>query len=167
MLYDGFAGLVRVVLVSMVAYGWLVLVLRLSGKRSLSKLNAFDLVVTVALGSTLATVSLSKDVALAEGAFAFCMLALLQWLVSRLSVFSDKFSRLVRSEPRLLVKDGVYRENALADERVTAGEVDAAIRNAGVGRIEDVAAVVLESDGSISVIPRGDEEMTALRSVRS
>lgn len=94
------------------------------------------------------------------------MLALLQWLVSRLSVFSDKFSKLVRSEPRLLVKGGVYRDNVLADERVTAAEVDAAIRNAGVGRIEDVAAVVLESDGSMSVIVRGDEEMTALRSVR-
>lgn len=167
MFYDGLEGLVRVTLVSIVAYGWLVLVLRLAGKRSLSKLNAFDLVVTVALGSTLATVFLSKDVALIEGALAFCMLALLQWLVSRLSVFSNKFNKLVRSEPRLLVKDGVYRQSAMADERVTAGEVDAAIRNAGVGRIEDIAAVVLESDGSMSVIPGSGEEMTALRSVRS
>jgi uncharacterized membrane protein YcaP (DUF421 family) len=166
MFYDSLEGLLRVILTSMLAYGWLVLVLRLAGKRSLSKLNAFDLVVTVALGSTLATVLLSKDVALLEGVLAFCMLALLQWLVSRFSVSSASFSKLVRSQPRLLAENGTYRESALADERVTTEEVDAAIRNAGVGRIEEVAAVVLETDGSMSVIRRSDEELTALRSVR-
>jgi uncharacterized membrane protein YcaP (DUF421 family) len=165
MFYDSLDGLLRVILTSILAYGWLVLTLRFAGKRSLSKLNAFDLVVTVALGSTLATVLLSKDVALLEGALAFCMLALLQWLVSRLSVSSGRFSKLVRSQPRLLVENGNYREDALADERVTADEVDAAIRNAGVGRVEDVAAVVLETDGSMSVIRRGGEELSALRSV--
>lgn len=165
MFYDNLEGLARVLLASILAYGWLVLVLRCAGKRSLSKLNAFDLVVTVALGSTLATVLLSKDVALLEGALAFCMLALLQWLVSRLSVSSRRFSKLVRSRPRLLVENGIYREDALTDERVTADEVDAAIRNAGIGRIEDVAAVVLETDGSMSVIRRSGDELTALRSV--
>ena len=166
MLYDSIEGLVRVILTSILAYGCLVLVLRFAGKRSLSKLNAFDLVVTVALGSTLATVLLSKDVAFLEGALAFCMLALLQWLVSRLSISSKRLSRLVRSQPRLLVENGIYRESALDDERVTVGEVDAAIRNAGIGRIEEVAAVVLETDGSMSVIRRCNEELTALRSVR-
>lgn len=166
MFYDSLEGLIRVVLTSILAYGWLVLVLRLAGKRSLSKLNAFDLVVTVALGSTLATVLLSNDVAFLEGALAFCTLALLQWLVSRLSVSSSRFSKLVRSQPRLLVENGTYREDALADERVTADEVDAAIRNAGVGRIEEVAAVVLETDGSMSVISRSGEELSALRSVK-
>lgn len=165
MFYDSLEGLVRVILTSILAYGWLVIVLRFAGKRSLSKLNAFDLVVTVALGSTLATVLLSKDVALLEGALAFCMLALLQWLVSRLSVSSGYFSKLVRSQPRLLVENGTYRHDTLADERVTADEVDAAIRNAGVGRIEEVAAVVLETDGSMSVIRRSGEELSALRSV--
>jgi uncharacterized membrane protein YcaP (DUF421 family) len=165
MFYGSLEGLVRVILISILAYGSLVLVLRFAGKRSLSKLNAFDLVVTVALGSTLATVLLSKSVALLEGALAFCMLALLQWLVSRLSVSSRRFSKLIRSQPRLLLENGTYRENALADERVTVDEVDAAVRNAGIGRIEEVAAVVLETDGSMSVIRRSDEKLTALRSV--
>lgn len=166
MFFDSLHGLLRVVLISSLAYGWLIFVLRVAGKRSLSKLNAFDLVVTVALGSTLATVLLTKDVAFLEGALAFCMLALLQWLVARLSVTSKWFSQLVRSQPRLLVENGTYRNSAMSEERVTADEVDAAIRNAGFGRIEDVAAVVLETDGSMSVIGRTDEELTALRSVR-
>ncbi len=166
MFFDSLQGLLRVVVVSALAYAFLILVLRLAGKRSLAKLNAFDLVVTVALGSTLATILLSRDVALVEGVLAFCMLALLQWMVSRLSISSRRFRSLVRSQPRLLVEDGQLREAAMVSERVTPAEIDAAIRNAGVGRIEDVAAVVLETDGSMSVIRRSDEELTALRSVR-
>lgn len=165
MFVDNLQGLLRVFLMSVLAYGWLVFVVRVAGKRSLSKLNAFDLVVTVALGSTLATVLLSKDVALLEGVVAFGMLALLQWVVARISVSSARFRRLVRSEPRLLLENGHYRRKAMAEERVTAGEVDAAIRNSGAGRIEDIAAVVLETDGSMSVIRRTDGELTALRSV--
>ena len=165
MFFDSLQGLLRVFLISALAYSWLIVVLRMAGKRSLSKLNAFDLVVTVALGSTLATVLLTKDVAFLEGALAFCMLALLQWLVSRLSVSSRRFSQLVRSQPRLLVENGSYRDHAMTKERVTADEIDAAIRNAGIGRIEDVAAVVLETDGSMSVIHRADGELTSLRSV--
>jgi uncharacterized membrane protein YcaP (DUF421 family) len=74
MLFDSWAGLGRVLVVGTLAYVALVLLLRISGKRTLTKLNAFDLVVTVALGSTLATVLLSKSVALAEGALALCLL---------------------------------------------------------------------------------------------
>ena len=67
MFFDGWSGPLRVLAVGTCAYAALVLLLRCSGKRTLSKMNAFDLVVTVALGSTLATVLLSKGVALAEG----------------------------------------------------------------------------------------------------
>lgn len=167
MLFDSWMGLARVVLVSLAAYAALVLVLRLSGKRSLAKLNAFDLVVTVALGSTLATVLLAKDVALAEGALAFAMLAGLQYAVARASVRWRRFEKLVRSEPRLLARDGRYLDDAIHAERVTRAEVDQALRKSGVGRIADVAAVVLETDGSFSVIRRdGDDgDLTALRSV--
>lgn len=167
MFFEDLYGLLRVTLVSLLAYAALVFVLRVAGKRSLAKLNAFDLVVTVALGSTLATVLLTKDVALAEGILAFILLALFQWIVSRLSVASARFRKLIRSEPRLLLENGQYRHGAMALERVTASEIDAAVRNAGHGRVEAIAAVVLETDGSMSVIPAGPEaELTALRSVR-
>ncbi|EQB10906.1 DUF421 domain-containing protein [Sphingobium lactosutens] len=165
MFFDSLHGLLRVLIISLLAYAWLVFVLRLSGKRSLAKLNAFDLVVTVALGSTLATVLLTKDVAFAEGALAFCMLALLQWIVAQASIRSSWFSDLVRSRPRLLVEDGDFRDSAMRDERVTRAEVEASIRKSGIGRIEEVGAVVLESDGSMSVLERSDGAYTVLRSV--
>ena len=82
------------------------LLLRVSGKRTLTKMNAFDLVVTVALGSTLATVLLTKSVAQAEGLTAFVLLIFLQFVLTWLSVRSRAVSRLVKSEPTLLVYQG-------------------------------------------------------------
>ena len=166
MLFDSAYDLLRVAIIAVLAYGALVAVLRLAGKRSLAKLNAFDLVVTVALGSTLATVLLSGDVAFAEGFLAFAMLALLQWVVARLSIASPGFRKLVRSQPRLLLEDGAYRREAMADERVTEDEIAGVIRSAGIGRIEEVGAVVLETDGSLSVIRRTDGPLTALANVQ-
>ncbi|MEW9853692.1 DUF421 domain-containing protein [Novosphingobium sp. M1R2S20] len=166
MLFDNLQGLLRVVVISVLAYGVLVVVLRVTGKRALAKLNAFDFVVTIALGSTLATVLLTQDVALAEGAMAFAMLALLQWLVSRFSISSTRFRDLIRSQPRLLLEEGRLLDGAMADERVTEPEVDSAIRNAGIGRREEVAAVVLETDGSMSVIKKADGPLTVLKHVR-
>lgn len=166
MLFDSAQGLLRVLVMSVMAYAALVLVLRVAGKRSLAKLNAFDLVVTVAFGSTFATILLTSDVAFAEGLAAFAMLALLQWFVSRLSIAIPPFRRLVRSDPRLLVEDGAYRHEAMAAERITVGEVEAAIRGAGVARLDDVAAVVLESDGSLSTLRRSDGPSDVLSGVR-
>lgn len=165
MFFDSLEGLLRVIVIALLAYAVLVLVLRLSGKRSLAKLNAFDLVVTVALGSTLATVVLSKDVAFFEGALAFVMLAALQWLVSRASIRWRWFRRLVRAEPRLLVEKGELRRGAMSAERVTEDEIDEALRKSGLGELAQADAVVLETDGSLSVISGTDGEITTLRSV--
>ena len=108
MFFDDWGGLVRVAVVGVLAYAGLVLLLRVSGKRTLSKMNAFDLVVTVALGSTLATVLLSSSVALAEGLLAFALLIFLQFAVTWLSVRSSSFRRLVKNEPKLLFYDGGF-----------------------------------------------------------
>lgn len=86
MWFDSWSDLGRVLAVGTSAYLTVVLVLRSSGKRTLAKLNAFDLVVTVALGSTLATILLNSDVSWAEGALALVVLALLQFLVAWLIV---------------------------------------------------------------------------------
>jgi len=81
-LFQSWSGLGRVTIVGVAAYLALVLMLRVSGKRSLAKLNAFDLVVTVALGSTLATTLLSKTVPLVEGVAAFAVLLLMQYAIA-------------------------------------------------------------------------------------
>ena len=152
MLFDNWQGLLRVLLVGAAAYAALVIVLRLSGKRTLAKLNAFDLVVTVALGSTLATVLLTKDVALLEGILAFALLALLQFSIAWSARRFPIVARFAKAEPRILLGDGCMLEQALREERVSHDEVKAAVRGAGIGDLSEVAAVVLETDGSLSVI---------------
>jgi hypothetical protein len=149
MLFDTWLGLGRVVLVGVLAYFALVLFLRLSGKRTLSKMNAFDLVVTVALGSTLATILLSKDVALAEGVLAFGVLIALQFAIAWLSVRSTGVRRLVKAEPALLLHQGQFLWRAMAAERVTEEEIRAAVRAQGVGTLGEVAAVVWRRMGAL------------------
>ena len=80
--FSGWESLARTLVVGLLAYTVLIVFLRISGNRTLSKMNAFDLIVTVALGSTLATVLLSKDVALAEGALALGLLISLQFIIT-------------------------------------------------------------------------------------
>lgn len=159
--FQSWAGLGRTLVIGVLAYAVLVLLLRISGKRTLSKMNAFDLVVTVALGSTLATVLLSKDVALAEGALAFLVLVGLQyvlaWVSSRSGGFSAWFRGLIKSEPTLLLYRGRLLHGALRRERVTAGEVQAAVRSAGIADLQEAEAVVLETDGTFSVVRRSGE----------
>lgn len=154
MFFDGWTGVLRVLVMGTSAYCVLIAILRLSGKRTLAKMNAFDLVVTVALGSTLATILLTRDVALVEGVAALLVLVLLQYVIAALSVRSSWVARLAKSEARALLRDGVIDCTALRRERVTREEVLAAVRGAGIGDVDDVAAVVLETDGSFSVVAR-------------
>lgn len=151
MFFQNWSGIVRTLLVGTLAYVTLVLFLRISGKRTLAKLNAFDLVVTVALGSTLSAILLQESIALAEGATALGLLIALQYGVTYLSVRSHRFAKLVRSEPTLLVRDGQYLDQAMGRARITRDEVMSAIRAAGTDEIARVAYLVLESDGTLSV----------------
>lgn len=153
-LFGGWQSLFRTLVVGVLAYITLVLFLRCSGKRTLSKMNAFDLVVTVALGSTLATVLLAKDVALAEGALAFALLVGLQFVVTWSSVRVRWVRHLVTGEPVMLMLRGDFLLSALRRARVTQDEIRAAVRAAGRASLAEVEAVVLETDGSFSVIPR-------------
>lgn len=164
--FQSWAGLGRILLAGALAYLALIVLLRISGKRTLSKMNAFDLVVTVALGSLLASVLLSKDVPLAEGVLAFAVLIGLQYVISWLSRRSPRFEALVKSDPALLLYRGRFLERAMRRERVAEVEVLAAIRSHGVADAAEVEAVVLETDGSFSVIPgSGDGPAGSLRNL--
>jgi len=154
MFFDDAHGLLRVLVVGTLAYLWLIAVLRVTGKRTLAQLNAFDFIVTVALGSTLATVLLSSTVALAEGALALLLLAVLQLVAAWLSSRSRGVAQAVTAGPTLLLRDGEVLHRALADQRITLDSLEAAVRSSGVGGLELVAAVVLETNGKISVIGR-------------
>ena len=150
--FDGWAGPLRILVVGLAAYIGLIVLLRATGKRTLSKMNAFDLIVTVALGSTLATVLLDDALPLADGLSALALLVMLQYLITWASVRSPMIRGLVKSEPTLLVRDGHHLPVAMRRARVTMDEVDAALRQQGIAEISQVRMVMLETDGSLSVV---------------
>ena len=151
MLFDGWSGVLRVLVVGTAGYAALVLLLRVSGKRTLAKMNAFDFVVTVALGSTLATVLLSSGVSLVEGVAALVLLVALQFIVAWASNRSRWVERLVKSEPTLVYRDD-YLPDAMRRERFTRDELRQAARGQGHPDMTGVAAIVVETDGSLSVL---------------
>ncbi|MBY0285835.1 MAG: DUF421 domain-containing protein [Mycobacteriaceae bacterium] len=152
MWFDLFSDIARVVLIGSAAYISLIVILRISGKRTLAKLNAFDLVVTVAVGSTLATILLNSEVSFAEGVTALALLAVLQFLAATVTSRFTVGRAVVTARPTLLVSQGRYLDDALRGQRVSVDQIRQAIRSTGQGDVSRVAAVVLEPDGSLSVI---------------
>ena len=166
MFFDDWSGLLRILLVGILAYGALIVLLLSSGKRTLSKWNSFDFVVTIALGSTLATVIMSKDVSFAEGIFALGLLIGLQFIITSLSVRYDWVEKLIKAKPTLVFNKGEFLREAMKRQRVAEGEVLMAIRNQNAASIEQIEAVVLETDGSFSVIKKSEtDSRTALSDV--
>jgi uncharacterized membrane protein YcaP (DUF421 family) len=166
MFFDNWTELARILIVGSLAYAGLVGFLRISGKRTLSKMNAFDLVVTVALGSTLATSLLDRNVSLSEGLLAFVLLCGLQYIVAFLSVRSKAFRQVIKSEPALLLHRGEYLRSTMRRERVSEDEIRAAVRSSGQADPGAVEAVVLETDGTFSVIAKAKELNFGAESLR-
>ncbi|MEZ4365818.1 MAG: DUF421 domain-containing protein [Kofleriaceae bacterium] len=169
MFFDSWSGLLRVLVVGPCLYVALVLMLRVSGKRTLAKMNAFDLIVTVAMGSMLASTTTSKDVALVEGLVAMALLIALQFVIAWSASRSRLVDRLVKARPTMVLYRGAYLDDEMRRERVSPNEVVAAARAAGMRSLDDVVAVVLETSGEFTVIPRGtgDDAAHLLENVRA
>jgi len=157
--------IVHTIVVGIISYLVLIVIIRLSGKRTLSKWNAFDFVVTIALGSTLSTALVSTQVSLGQSITAFLVIVLMQFVITFTSVRSRDIKNLVKSQPTLLLYDGQYRHETLRSERVVEAEVMAAIRENGIADVESVHAVVLETDGTFSVISAAGSSDSALYGV--
>jgi len=150
--FNGWDALLRTVIAGSVTYLALVLLLRLSGPRTLAKWYAFDLIVTVALGSTFANGVLSKDIAISQALIGFVLLILLQYVVGRLFVHFPWFVRIINPPPVLLLVRGELLTEAMSRNRVTRADVCKAARSSGNGCLEEVDVVVLEPDGSFTVV---------------
>jgi uncharacterized membrane protein YcaP (DUF421 family) len=154
MWFDTWPEVARVAGAAAAAYVSLIVVLRMSGKRTLATLNAFDFVVTVALGSVVATIALSAEVAVVEGLAAFVVLIGLQFVVAWSVARHDMVRSGVKSRAVTLVRDGQLLHDAIKAERLHPEEIHQAVRRSGVGGLELVAAVVAETDGTLSVVTR-------------
>ncbi|MEQ9094705.1 MAG: DUF421 domain-containing protein [Phycisphaerales bacterium] len=166
--FDNWNTIGRTLLVGVLAYVAVVVFLRISGPRTLSKMNAFDFIVTIALGSTLATVLISKDVSLAQGVTALGLLITLQFVVTWSSARWRLIKQAVTGEPVLLLFEGRMLSEAMKRTRVTTDEIRSALRTNGLAAFEQAHAVVLETDGSFSVVPTGERQgNSTLQGVRN
>lgn len=160
--FDSWESIIRTLVITVLAYLLLVFLLRVSGKRTLSKMNAFDFIITIALGSTLATVVLNKSVALADGVLAFFLLIGLQFVMTYLEVRSKKISQLIKATPSLLVYKGRMLKDVMKKERINEDEIHAVVRKKGLASLRDVGAVILETDGTLTLIRHIETLHTAI-----
>ena len=158
MWFDDWASLVTIAGKAVIGFAGLVLLLRVGGKRLLAKLNAFDMVVTFTVGSLLASMIISSEVSVADGMVALSVLLGLAVTTSFLSTRSAAFRHLIKSQPTLLVYDGEYLQANMKRERIAKVEIAAVMRSQGVHNLKDVKAMVLETEGDISVLTQGGDE---------
>lgn len=154
--FKDWESLCHIAICTLVSYLALFLFIRISGKRTLAKLNAFDFVVSVTLGSTLSSMILMK-VTVAEGCIALMVIILLQYLLAFLAKESSTMEKAINSTPSLLFYNGEFIKSAMKRELITEEEIYAEIRQYRIERIEDVRAVVMELNGEMTVVKKSDE----------
>lgn len=150
--FEDWQSILRILVMAPLSYAGLLFMLRISGNRTLSKMSVFDFIVTIALGSTLATVILSKDVVLFEGLLAFFLLILLQFIVTFASSRSKRLKKILHSEPRLLLYKGEFLRDAMKEARVSEQEMHQALRGSGIDDPTKAQEVILETNGKFNVI---------------
>ena len=159
--YDDFNSIIRIVISAPIIYLLVIGYIQLIGKRTTSQLNSFDWIVTVAMGSMVASVVIMKNVPVIDGAIAIFTLMGLQYVITKLMVHFKLWRKIIRSTPELLVFEGKFLEENMIRERMVKSEIYAAIREKNINGISEVYAIVLETDATFSVISK-DEKNTPL-----
>ena len=135
-------------------YAFLVVGLRVAGKRELAQINTFDLIVLLTLSNTVQNAIIGDDTTLIGGLIGATILLALNKGIVQWGYHSHRFTRLVEGVPCDLIRDGEILTHMLLREKVTIQELAAACREQGVADFADVQRAVLETNGTISVIPK-------------
>lgn len=146
-------ALLRGIVLSSIGLAWVIILVRLVGTRTLSKMTAFDFLVTLATGSLLATAGASTSwPAFMQALAGITALIGAQYALAIIRRRSRRITRLIENEPLLLVCHGRFLEEALRHARVSKAEIIAKLREANIAGLDKVTAVVLETTGDISIM---------------
>ena len=148
------SGVLDVVARSAIVYVVLVVLLRFGGKRQVGQLSIADLVLVLLIANGVQNAMVGENTTLIGGLAAAVTLVVIDRVVDRLEQRSDRIRVRLEGEPRILVRDGAILTKALQDEGVAKGDLMSAIRQHGIADVEGVDMAVLETNGSISVIPK-------------
>ena len=152
MFFPGSHVLLQIVLRTGVIYLLVLIGVRLSGKREVGQMTPFDLTLLLLLSNSVQNAMTGPDTSLMGGAIAAGTLLVLNYLVAEVSGGNRRFRRLIQGQPTLLIHDGKTIESHMAREHVSVDELQRALREHGIGTIDQTALAVLEVDGSISCL---------------
>ena len=151
-----------------IVYVVFVAVLRIFGKRELGQFTIFDLALLLLAANALQPAMTGPDNSVLGGLVILATIFALNWLTAMIREHVPLARRVLEPEPTVLARDGVWVDKAVAAEDLDPDDLAAALREHGLERIDDARLVVLESDGSISVVPReSDSEALRRRRLRS
>jgi uncharacterized membrane protein YcaP (DUF421 family) len=156
MLFENWHATLNDAIRAAVAYLVIVATLRAIGEQALAKMRAYDLIVTITLGSVIANIAFSRDTSLVDGIAIMITFVLMQELIRWAQSRSKAVRKIVIEPPRLVVWDGHVLTDRVRRWHLTIEEIRAAVRRAGIAGISEVQAVVLENDGDWSVVRRRD-----------
>lgn len=161
--FSGWDPIVRTAISTVCTYIALIALIRMAGSRALAKWYAFDLIVTVALGSSFASGLLSDKTTIAQAVAGFVLLIVLQITVSWGVLHWSALRVVVNPRPALILRNGEFVDASMRRQRVGEADVRAAVRAHGFSTLEQIAAVILEADGTFSVIENlsGDRSAVA------
>lgn len=153
-LWDGWEPVLRVLVVGIFSYLGLIILLRISGKRTLTRMTVFDFVIAITIGSAFGRTLTARSVSLSEAITAFILLISLQLLFAFFEVRSKNFKKLTTHPPSLLYYNGEFITKNMRRAMIRKDELLSASRKQGIADMEDIEAIVFETDGSFSVIKK-------------
>jgi len=149
-------GVLEVVIRTGVIYLFVLVGVRLSGKREVGQMTPFDLTLLLLLSNAVQNAMVGPDNSLLGGIIAAATLLGLNFLVAELSGVNRRFRKFVQGSPTLLVHNGQLIPAHMARESVTFDEVERSMREHGISCIQEISLAVLEVDGSISILKYDD-----------
>ena len=144
----------ELILRSAVVYVFLLVLLRITGKRQVGQLAPFDLVLLLVLSNAVQNSMNGGDNSLVGGIISATTLVGINLSVGYATYRSKKLEAVIEGRPQLLIHNGKLFESVMRKANLTHHELNAALRQSGCECIEDVHSAILENNGAISVVPR-------------
>ncbi|SIO12584.1 Protein of unknown function [Carnobacterium alterfunditum] len=152
LLFDSWTPVIRIFFSTIITFILLLASLRIFGNRSVSNMSIQDVITSFTIGSTVSSTMILKDVTIINGFLAITLLLSMQFLVSKIISKWSYFSKFINPAPKVLFLKGAFLENTMKKSRVTKEDIYSAIRIQARCSSDKVFAVVLESNGNLSVV---------------
>lgn len=161
--WDGWDPIIHTVITLTAGYLALLLILRLSGPRTMASMTPLDFIVAVTIGSAFGRTLTAVDVPLSQAILTVLLLVMLQWLMAWLRGRSPKMRRILDAPPVLIYYEGRFQRKALRKHQLVEDDIHTAVRSSSRGSLKEVSAVILEQNGGLVVI--GEAELDDSSSV--